>query len=179
MHLWGVSKIEILLGLSFSLEKLNEWKNPILLKIMRLSWYFQDNFGRKICSFKCRVTMYLWEFTPISRSAQFEIVEQFPVSHPWTGNFGFASVKYSLTGSCCFASKLLFSHAMRHQIIWILTREWRLLLLLLLTYYLQKNNEIQENKIIYVFTRRGEKLACSNLKDHHNWLKFNAQSLRN
>ena len=47
------------------------------------------------------------------------------------------------------------------------------------TYYLQKNNEIQENKITYVFTRRGEKLACSNLKDHHNWLKFNAQSLRN
>ena len=46
------------------------------------------------------------------------------------------------------------------------------------TYYLQKNNEIQENKITYVFTR-GEKLACSNLKDHHNRLKFNAQSLRN
>ena len=91
--------------------------------------------------------MYLWEFTPISRSAQFEIVEQFPVSHPWPGNFGFASVKYSLTGSCCFASKLLFSHAMRHQIIWILTREWRLLLLLLRLTTYKKNNEIQETKL--------------------------------
>ena len=90
--------------------------------------------------------MYLWEFTPISRSAQFEIVEQFPVSHPWTGNFGFASVKYSVTGSCCFASKLLLSHA-RHQMIWILTREWRLLQLLLLVTAYKKIMKFKKTKL--------------------------------